>query len=833
MNKSPTIMLVDDNDRFRAALKRRLEGHGYQVIDRASGEEAIAYVSSGNTAPISYAFIDHVLQVTAVKRGNLPPINGIETTRQLLEIDHNICVVLFSGQVELSETARRKIFEAGARRYVYKAGGIDIEQLIRELDILQELQSLAETIMQHRELFAATFQEIPVGTLLIDREKIPWVVSHDWRQIEEKSDSFAYPLHSLADSLLSDEHRRTLVETALNGEEQDHLGLCEVQPGRLKYLHTWARPIKNEQGHVIACSLSVVDETESNSIKHMELRRRMKMITDAIIQAGYDRARGYRVSEDEKYLIGVAETGGGLHIEFEGFQLLLDEQHLQETIAERRPRIWSLEVVDTNLSVPLGKTSDGIECPIFDGNRLVGWLVVDREKSYRTNPLSEKEISPLLPYLTEIRKAISDASHRENPSDLPYVSFAEVWSNIERCTDPKEAMDLVLQEVSDLTGCISAHIRVREGEEAVRVAYIGEFPKYRPEHIPLKREFWEVQAILATQTDRPIIVQDKATLPPNLLQEKNTWSDQAKAAFAQVESFAFFPLAYGRPFGVLCVQASKPNFFTPITRSTLQSLARVASTAWVDLSRGRSQQAIAEARFQQAVKEHEMAYATVHNLRQPSTIIRGVLSNLHRSLERDTLTRDTLVELVQDAFKALERNEEIITGVLRYFKPLEQRMQSVDLCAIIEPTVSDWKHAHHDVNITFRIPPGLQVRVDTESIRQVLEELLSNASHSMHGHGIIKLSARHTHITNDDGQSQVDVQIIIEDNGPGVSPDLEETLFNSFKTHSALGTGLGLAFVKRVIEEHGGSIRYERVEPHGSRFICILPAAEEGTSHDT
>ena len=61
MPESLTIMLVDDNALLRQALKRRLEGHGYRVVDYASGEEATAYVSQ-NLGSVSYAFIDHVLQ---------------------------------------------------------------------------------------------------------------------------------------------------------------------------------------------------------------------------------------------------------------------------------------------------------------------------------------------------------------------------------------------------------------------------------------------------------------------------------------------------------------------------------------------------------------------------------------------------------------------------------------------------------------------------------------------------------------------------------------------------------------------------------------------------
>ena len=71
------------------------------------------------------------------------------------------------------------------------------------------------------------------------------------------------------------------------------------------------------------------------------------------------------------------------------------------------------------------------------------------------------------------------------------------------------------------------------------------------------------------------------------------------------------------------------------------------------------------------------------------------------------------------------------------------------------------------------------------------------------------------------------VRLVVEDNGPGVPVEMVSKLFEPFVTGTAQGTGLGLAFVKRVIGEHGGSIQYEPVEPHGARFIVVLPADSE------
>jgi len=68
----------------------------------------------------------------------------------------------------------------------------------------------------------------------------------------------------------------------------------------------------------------------------------------------------------------------------------------------------------------------------------------------------------------------------------------------------------------------------------------------------------------------------------------------------------------------------------------------------------------------------------------------------------------------------------------------------------------------------------------------------------------------------------------IEDEGPGVSPERAAALFDRFGPTTAarngLSAGLGLAYVRSVVERHGGDIRYEARAPHGARFLITLPA---------
>ena len=76
------------------------------------------------------------------------------------------------------------------------------------------------------------------------------------------------------------------------------------------------------------------------------------------------------------------------------------------------------------------------------------------------------------------------------------------------------------------------------------------------------------------------------------------------------------------------------------------------------------------------------------------------------------------------------------------------------------------------------------------------------------------------------------LEIVIEDNGPGVSPDLVPILFDPFVTTKANGSGLGLALVAKIIGDHGGVVDMDS-RPGRTRFRILLPVAAKSTVTET
>src|SRR5690606_16618042 len=103
---------------------------------------------------------------------------------------------------------------------------------------------------------------------------------------------------------------------------------------------------------------------------------------------------------------------------------------------------------------------------------------------------------------------------------------------------------------------------------------------------------------------------------------------------------------------------------------------------------------------------------------------------------------------------------------------------------------------------------------------QVLLNLLSNAANYAPGGSVVSLTCRE--VANG-------VEFLVHDEGPGMSPGLLEVAFRRFEAHAnggrRRGAGLGLSIVKSFVELHGGTVRIEADDGHGTTVVCFFPDA--------
>ncbi|MFM2359003.1 MAG: hypothetical protein RLY16_996 [Bacteroidota bacterium] len=220
----------------------------------------------------------------------------------------------------------------------------------------------------------------------------------------------------------------------------------------------------------------------------------------------------------------------------------------------------------------------------------------------------------------------------------------------------------------------------------------------------------------------------------------------------------------------------------------------------------------------------EFLYTVTHELRTPLTSIRAMAEILH---DNDDLEEEQRQMFLTGITRETERLSRLITQVLnleRYESGRQKlNLSAVDLNSIIVEAIDTIRPLTKEKKaaIEIRIPDSMYIiQCDADLIRQVLNNLLGNATKFVEENGLIKVSL----FTNHD-----EVQVWVEDNGKGIAGELHELIFDKFfqarnqTLKKPEGSGLGLAICKKIINMHGGNIWVESEENKGARFIFTLP----------
>jgi nitrogen fixation/metabolism regulation signal transduction histidine kinase len=118
---------------------------------------------------------------------------------------------------------------------------------------------------------------------------------------------------------------------------------------------------------------------------------------------------------------------------------------------------------------------------------------------------------------------------------------------------------------------------------------------------------------------------------------------------------------------------------------------------------------------------------------------------------------------------------------------------------------------------------------DATQLRQLIHNLLQNAQDAVAERAgasdpaHIELVTETIHYPGSDGGDQTAVRLTITDNGPGFAPKILARAFEPYVTSKTRGTGLGLAMVKKIVEEHGGRVDIQnRRNVSGAKIVILL-----------
>jgi signal transduction histidine kinase len=225
-----------------------------------------------------------------------------------------------------------------------------------------------------------------------------------------------------------------------------------------------------------------------------------------------------------------------------------------------------------------------------------------------------------------------------------------------------------------------------------------------------------------------------------------------------------------------------------------------------------------------------MAGMMAHDFRGPLTIIRGWAETL---VEGDVPPTEAAAR-AQAIVDAADRLERMTTETLDFARGAEKLvLRSVALGVLLAELAAGIEEELPGLAVErdFEVPGGLRVALDVDKIRRAVSNVAANARDAMGGRGRLHLSARVETYTGADGPGEY-LALVIADDGPGVSPEIRDRVFEPFVTlGKKRGTGLGLAVARRFVEDHGGRLELAASPPErGARFRLVLPLALPGGS---
>ncbi len=218
----------------------------------------------------------------------------------------------------------------------------------------------------------------------------------------------------------------------------------------------------------------------------------------------------------------------------------------------------------------------------------------------------------------------------------------------------------------------------------------------------------------------------------------------------------------------------------------------------------------------------ELMHTLVHDLRNP-------LNSILVSLDMFRLVRVDLPDVLTDVLEVSRENAwrllTMVNSILDISKlesgNMPVRRETVELAGLVEQTchLQSSLAKRNEILLLNNVPYGLPtVEADATLIGRVLQNLLDNA---------IKFSPQGGNIVvNASIDTEKDAVIVsIEDQGPGLTDDMQGRIFQKFSVgHTTRsGTGLGLVFCRLAVEAHGGKIWVESIPDQGTSFIFTLP----------
>jgi two-component system, NtrC family, nitrogen regulation sensor histidine kinase NtrY len=230
----------------------------------------------------------------------------------------------------------------------------------------------------------------------------------------------------------------------------------------------------------------------------------------------------------------------------------------------------------------------------------------------------------------------------------------------------------------------------------------------------------------------------------------------------------------------------------------------------------------------------EVARRVAHEIKNPLTPISLSAEQIRRHIDRlahaiaDPAPRSAAeppsVAVIRRCSEVITSSVESMRSLVDQFAALAEfptaRPKPADLNTIVENSLSLFAGRMQTIRIVRKMNPDLPlVMADPEALKRALGNLIDNAAEAMQQSLFRELRICTNLLEN--GM----VELVIADSGSGLTDEMRERLFLPYFSTKQRGTGLGLAIAAKIVQEHQGTIRAEKNEPAGAKFIVELRPA--------
>ncbi len=500
-------------------------------------------------------------------------------------------------------------------------------------------------------------------------------------------------------------------------------------------------------------------------------------------------------------------TGSGVHEGIVGYVATTGQAYHTGDVAND-PHYYPLfDDVRSELAAPL----------IRSGNRVTGVLNLEATQPHAFTDEDERVVSALAALASV---AVSMAEHHRREHELATVAqglnregdlsqlsiFTDAAASIVRALD--SSLFILQPDGRTLTLAASQGLlRAKVGEASYTM---GEgLTGWVAQHgIPVRLE---------SMTDDPRWIGKHEELPQD-----------------QVAGFLAVPVVdeEGKVDGVLRVLRDKtpkslPN---PFDDEDERVLATLASQVAVVLHRQRLLRRVLQS--ERLAAWGQLSARAAHIIGNRVFVMRGAVNELKHLLDTDAGCSGDCEELLETLSRSLSETDRIVQSFKDFVAAREVKSAPVEINRLVEATVKGAEGSARQVRISANLADQLPtVCCDATRLTEVFEELVENAIAWQPEGGAVRVSTSAVAGPEAAGIAGVTrtseyVRVDIEDDGPGVAPELKEKIFEPFFSSRGRGLGLGLAICREVVRAQGGEI-VEIGRDGGAHFVVLLPVARE------